>query len=207
MSDSITTNDAIQRLQDHGAHELAAQFKAAEAGLRKMVSLRLNVLRRRVDEMDVVQETFVEASRRLDDYLASPAVPPVTWFRQLARQVLSRQFRSHFGVQARDLGREVGLGAMYTADSESMAFDLSESIASPHSEAALEEERIELQRLLAKMPRIDKEVLCLKQIEGLSFTEISAELSMSDSAAKRAYYRALTQLRNMNSFLNKPSLP
>lgn len=206
MSDSPITDEAILRLQHGGADELADQFKAAESGLRKMVSLRLNALRRRVDAMDVVQETFVEASRRLEEYVANPVVTPVVWFRQLARQVLSRQFRSHFGAKARDLGREVGLDALQSADSESMAIDLSESMASPHSVAAMEEERLELQRLLTQMQPLDKEVLCLKQIEGLSFTEISAELDLSTSAAKRAYHRAITQLRTMSSFLSRQSV-
>lgn len=206
MSDSPITDEAILRLQHGGADELADQFKAAESGLRKMVSLRLNALRRRVDAMDVVQETFLEANHRLAEYVANPVVPPVVWFRQLARQALSRQFRSHFGTKARDLGREVGLDTFLVTDSESMAVDLSESMASPHSEAAMEEERLELQRLLTQMQPLDKEVLCLKQIEGLSFPEISAELNLSPSAAKRAYHRAIMQLRTMNSFLNKQSV-
>lgn len=206
MSAPQLDDHAIQRLRNGGDEELAAQFKDAEDVLLRMVELRLSALRRRVDAADVVQDTFLEANRRLPEYLADPAVPPVIWFRKLARQTLARLSRTHFGTQARDLGREVGLRGIQNVDSESMAIDLSASMASPHSEVAREEERIELQRLLTQMPTLDKEVLCLKLIEGLSFSEISAELNVSASAAKRAYHRAIMQLNNMNSFLNRQAV-
>lgn len=206
--ETLVADDDVARLRDRGAEELAIQFTAAESRLRKMIELRIHAIRRRVDASDVVQETFLEANRRLGEYLDNPVLPPLIWFRQLTRQVLANLYRTHIGTQARDLGREadVRLGAMDMVDSDSMAVDISASMASPYSEAALEEERAELRRLLSQLTPIDREVLCMKQIEGHSFTEISGELSISVSAAKRVYYRLLGQVKEMRSFLNRQSI-
>ena len=57
-------------------------FMAHRTRLRLMVQLRLDPrLQRRVDSSDVLQEAYLQASRRLDEYLENPKLPYFLWLR------------------------------------------------------------------------------------------------------------------------------
>src|SRR6202035_1832999 len=68
--------------------------------LRRMAELRLDRrLHGRVDADDIVQETFLEAVRRLPEYAAKPSMSFPVWLRFLAGQQLVDALRHHLGVQ------------------------------------------------------------------------------------------------------------
>ena len=70
--------------------------------LWRMVRLRLNHrLQGRIDETDVVQEAFVEASRKIGQYLANPLAPFFLWLRQLTLLKLAELHRHHLGAEMR----------------------------------------------------------------------------------------------------------
>src|SRR5258708_40103259 len=80
--------------------------------LRRMVALRLDPrLQGRIDPSDVIQETYLEASVRLDDYVRNPAMPFFLWLRFLAGQKLVTLHRHHLGVHMRDARREASLNS------------------------------------------------------------------------------------------------
>src|SRR5579871_2987378 len=57
--------------------------------LRRMIAFRLDGrLHGRLDPSDVIQEAFLDAQRRLDDYLQNPTMPFALWLRFLAGQRL-----------------------------------------------------------------------------------------------------------------------
>ena len=75
-----------------------------------MVALRLDRrLQGRIDPSDVIQETYLEASRRLADYLRNPSMPFFLWLRFLAGQKLVTLHRHHLGSRSRDAGRSGAL--------------------------------------------------------------------------------------------------
>src|SRR5688572_8300053 len=70
--------------------------------LTRMVQLRLDTrLRGRVDPEDIVQETLLEAMKRLPDYAREPTLSFPVWLRFLAGQKLVDAMRHHLGVQKR----------------------------------------------------------------------------------------------------------
>ena len=81
----------------------------------------------RVDPSDVLQEAYLEATRRLPEYLREPAPMPLfLWLRFLAAQALQVLHRRHLGVHARDAGREISIygGRMPEATSAALAAQL-----------------------------------------------------------------------------------
>src|SRR5262249_27434901 len=86
---------------------------------------------------DVIQETYLEASARLADYLQKPTMPFFLWLRFLAGQKLVTLHRHHLGRQMRDAGREVALyrGGLPETTSAALAAQLLGHEARP-SEAA-----------------------------------------------------------------------
>ncbi len=111
--------------------------------LKRMVELRLHPkLKGRVDASDVIQDSLVEISRRLKEYLDSPEVPFYVWVRFLSVQKLAQLHRRHLGAAARDARREVRLqaGPNPSASSMLLASCFADSGTSPSGAAIRGEE-------------------------------------------------------------------
>ena len=165
-----------------------------------MVSLRLSRrLAGRVDDSDVLQESFLDVSRRLDEYLANPSTSFFLWLRNMTGLKLAEVHRRHLGTQLRDAGREVTLhrGGLPTADSVSLAAQLLGKLTAPSQAAIKAETRLLVQEALNSMDPIDREVLALKHFEQLSTTEIAEVLGLSKAGAGSRYLRAIKRLREI----------
>src|SRR5262245_15603575 len=87
--------------------------------LRRMVQLRLDQrIQKRIDVSDIVQDVLVEANRRLQDYLAQPAMPYHLWLRQIAQDRIIDAHRRHRASAKRSVDKERAL-AVPAADDRS----------------------------------------------------------------------------------------
>src|SRR5207237_5104844 len=130
-------------------------------------------LQGRVDPSDVIQEAYLEVSRRLPEYLRDPSLPFFLWLRLVTGQKLALAHRQHLGVQARDAGREVSLyrGALPEATSAALAAHLLGRLTTPSQDAIKAELKLSIQEALNSMDPIDREVLTLRHFEQLSNSE------------------------------------
>lgn len=206
VSEHAKSSD-VERLRVSGVPELADQFAVARDRIRKMIELRLDQkLRARVDASDVVQEAFIEAARRLPEYLEAPKMTPYLWLRQIGRQVLAVHYRAHAGTAKRAVDREIDAKTDLSVSSASIAGQLAASMMSPHSQVVRAELMHQLLQLVETMSADDREVLTLKQFEHLSFSEVAEELEISIDAAKKRYQRAVLRLGQIAAHLNGKSL-
>jgi len=169
--------------------------------LRRMVALRLDRrLQGRIDPSDVIQEAYVEAVRRLPEYVREQSPMPLfLWLRFLTAQTLQAMHRRHLGAQARDAGREISIsgGRLPPATSAALAAQLL-GRDTRASEAAIRAERkLRLESALNSMDQIDREVLALRHFEQLSNAECARLLGLSESAATKRYIRALRRLKEI----------
>ena len=170
--------------------------------LKRMVHLRLSRrLAGRVDDSDVIQEAFLDAVRRLDEYVREPVLPFFLWLRNLTALKLAEVHRRHLGTQLRDADREVTLhrGGLPLADSVSLAAQLLGTLTTPSQAVIKAETRLLVQEALNSMDPIDREVLALKHFEQLSTAEIAAVLGLSKAGAGSRYLRAIKRLREILS--------
>jgi RNA polymerase sigma-70 factor, ECF subfamily len=169
--------------------------------LRRMIELRLDRrLRGRVDASDVIQEAYLEAARRRDEYLAQPSpMPFFLWLRFLTAQTLQALHRRHLGVQARDVGREVSIaaGRVPEATSAAIAARLLGRDTGASNAAIRAERKLRLERALNAMDPLDREVLALRHFEQLSNSECARVLELNESAATKRYVRALKRLKEI----------
>jgi RNA polymerase sigma-70 factor (ECF subfamily) len=169
-----------------------------------MVCIRLDRrLQGRVDESDVVQETLLEVTRRMDEYLRSRTMPFYLWMRQIAGQKLIDIHRQHLGTRMRNVGRELSLhrGPFPAASSISLAAQLLGHITSPSQAVVKAEARDQVQEALNKMDELDREVLALRHFEQLSNGEIAEVLGLTESGATARYVRALRRLKKVLSHI------
>jgi RNA polymerase sigma-70 factor (ECF subfamily) len=165
-----------------------------------MVRLRLDQrLLGRIDASDVLQETFLDASRRVQEYVERPEVSLFVWLRLLAGWRLQKIHQHHLGAKLRDPRREVSLhhGAMPQATSAALAAHLVGQQTSPSERVIRAEKKILLQEALNRMDPIDREVLALRHFEGLSSAEAAEVLGIRKEAARKRYFRALNRLRTI----------
>ncbi|HEV3256457.1 MAG TPA: sigma-70 family RNA polymerase sigma factor [Gemmataceae bacterium] len=168
--------------------------------LRRMLGLRLDPrLQGRIDASDVLQETYLEASARLPEYLRNPTMPFFLWLRFLAGQKLVTLHRHHLGAQMRDAGREVSIyrGRLPETSSAALAAQLLGHDTRPSEAAIRAELKIRLQEALNSMDALDREVLALRHFEQLSLAETAELLGLTESGASRRHLRALKRLKEV----------
>lgn len=181
---------------------LAEIFERHRHRLRGMLALRLDRrLQGRIDPSDVLQETFIEASRRIGEYVARPDAPLFIWLRFLAGQKLQELHRHHFEAQLRDARKEVAIlqGPMTRATSEMLAAQLIGKGPSPSDEAIWAERTRRLEEALNAMEPMDLEVIALRHFEQLTSAESALVLGIKERAASKRYVRAFAKLREVLS--------
>lgn len=192
-------SDERDALRTGGPETLAAHFEEYRDRLERMVNFRLDArLLGRIDPADVVQEAYIEASRRIDSYVAAAHVSLFVWLRQITWQVLIDSHRRHLR-QKRNAGQEVSLqahdGGRDDLTGGPLADRLVGDLTSP-SQAAMRNERwVLLRRALSEMDDLDREILALRHFEQLSNGEVAEVLNLTKTAASNRYMRALKRLR------------
>ena len=178
--------------------ELADVFQQNRERLHQMIRLRLHPrLQGRLDESDVLQEAFLDASRRLGEYVENPAVPLFIWLRSLTLQRLTDLHRLHLGAKQRNAAREISLhsGPLPEASSISLAAQLVGQLTSASNAAIRAETQVRVQAALNLMEPVDREVLALRHFEMLTNEEVAHVLELKKSAASNRYIRALQRMK------------
>ena len=103
MSDLLSgTHDMIDRAGQGDEAARRLPLERFRDYLKSMVAVRLDRrLAMRLDPSDVVQETLVEASKRLEDYLRDRPQPFYGWLRGLAGERIIDTHRRHVTAQRR----------------------------------------------------------------------------------------------------------
>src|SRR5207248_8355881 len=200
--DSSEITDQVHRAAAGDADACRDLFARHRDRLKRMVRLRLSRRRQgRVDDSDVLQEAYLDVSRRLAEYAADPKLPFYLWLRHLTGLKLAEVHRRHLGTQLRDADREVTLhrGGLPEADSASLAGQLLGTMTTPSEAAIKAEQRLFVQEALNAMDPVDREVLALKHFEQLSVSEIAEVLGLSKAGAGSRYLRAIKRLREILS--------
>lgn len=168
------------------------------ARLRRMVNSRLHPkVRSRVDASDILQDAFVDASKRMEDYFESPSISFYLWLRFLTQQRIKMCHRRHLDVQKRSAKKD---SLLFSNDSqalsEALAFELIGADSTPSEVAAKNEMNKQVEKLLDQMRPLDREILCLRHIEQMSNAEVAIALDLDPSTASSRYLRALSRLRS-----------
>ncbi len=167
--------------------------------LEHMVASRLDPLvAARLDPADVVQETLIEALRKLNGYLQSRPLPFYLWLRSIASERISKTHRDHLQVQARAVGREQKKAQGQSNGSGPAPDDRLVSRDSGPNEKVLRDELCrEVHRALEGLRDADREVLVLCYLEGLTQAEVASGLGISVTAVKVRLFRAVRRFQTI----------
>jgi RNA polymerase sigma-70 factor (ECF subfamily) len=147
-------------------------------------------LQARTNPSDLVQETFLQASRHFDQFAGDTEQAWRGWLRSILRRRLLRLVRRQVLASKRSVRVEVPFDA-----EGSTAAALVSPDSSPSAAARRRERDDELSRRLDRLPAAQREVLVLRHLEGLPFPEVAQRMGRSPGAVRVLWLRALERLR------------
>jgi RNA polymerase sigma-70 factor (ECF subfamily) len=184
-----------------GSDSLGALLELYRSHLQALAGVQLHGrLRARVSASDVVQETFLRASEHFDDFRGTTEQELVAWLRTILRRSLLHIVQRQVSARKRTIQKEV---ALPHRGRDGFAFLSSLEPVSPGSSPSNALARRELadhvNERLARLPRPFREVLTLRNLEGLPFPEVARRMSRTPGAVRILWLRALEKLRQQCS--------
>jgi RNA polymerase sigma-70 factor (ECF subfamily) len=161
---------------------LAALFARHEGRLLAFLRARMSAdLARRVAPEDVLQETLLEASRKLDGFeRQSDGASFYRWLVGIARNKVNE---AHRAGASKKRAAEVELDG-----------DPARTQTSPSGHAMRAEGAVHLAEALARLPERQAEAVRLRYLEGMSLAETADRLACTEAAVKALVARGLSAL-------------
>jgi RNA polymerase sigma-70 factor (ECF subfamily) len=173
--------ELLEAARAGGVEALEALLERHEARLYRFAR---RLCRRREDAEDVLQESLLAAARGLSRFRGASSIG--TWLYAIARSFcIKKRRRSVFAPPEVSLDTDAPEAARAVADP---ARRPDEQLEASRLEAALE-------RAIAGLDRPYREVLLLRDVEGLSSAEVARVTGLSVAAVKTRLHRARARLR------------
>jgi RNA polymerase sigma-70 factor (ECF subfamily) len=152
-------------------------------------------LQSKADPDDVVQEAFLDAHRQFSNFRGESVDELASWLRKIMAGHLAQLIRRYCATEARNIRLEYSI----EQDLDSSSTRLSRGLASPESTPSEafrhREDLLVLAEMLEELPSDYRDVIVLRQIEGLSFGEISVRMERSEDSVQKLWVRGLQALR------------
>lgn len=156
-------------------------------------------LRKRLNPSDLVQETLLAAHRDFQAFRGQSPQELVGWLRKILINVLHGAIARHVKAGKRDIRREVSIDQVEQSVDRSaarLATILPSEIESPSSPVHAEERATELANQLARLPEDYRDVIVLRNLQGLTFDEIATQMGRSSGAVRMLWLRSIDRVKD-----------
>lgn len=200
MKDSLTdkTRHLVALAKDGDTSSLDQLCRVYGPRVHWIMRLRMGKeLRSKLESMDLVQDTLVQALGGLHEFTYKNEGDFVRWLSTIAENVIRGNLK-RLHADKRDIRREIPLdrhGA--TSTSRFLADPGPVDATTPSVIISKKEEFVELERAIDQLKPEYKEVIILLKIEGLSCKEISERLGQSHDAVRKRVSRAIIALADV----------
>lgn len=162
---------------------------------RTQIDLHLAV---RASPSDVVQDTFLRAARHFPEFRGDTEGELLAWLRRILARTIVNAYAHHVRSSKRDLRRDRPMRLSRTAfDESSRRIDcaLAATGTSPSMAAMRHEYSALVADRLAQLSEQQREVIILRNLEGLPFEEVAQRMGKTSVAVRQLWSRAIRQLR------------
>ncbi len=150
----------------------------------KIYNLALRLLRQPEDAEDVLQETFLSAYRALPNFKGDSQFG--TWLYRIATNFALMKLRGK---------KPVFISLDEPRDDDQAPMELTDFTADPLADVLDEELRSKMEEAIGRLPDDMRTVFLLRDIEGLSNSEVAEILDLSVAAVKSRLHRTRLLLR------------
>ncbi|MCY3005316.1 MAG: sigma-70 family RNA polymerase sigma factor [Planctomycetota bacterium] len=154
-------------------------------------------LKGRMDSSDVVQATYLEASRDFGAFRGDTIESFLSWLRHILRNNVSTAHQEHLATQKRSARLEVNIRPTGNSSSDPMQFEqmIPSDASSPSQRLMRSEAAALLAACIEQLPLTQQEAIRMKYLEGLSLKAISERINKSEMAVAGLLKRGLQGLR------------
>jgi RNA polymerase sigma-70 factor (ECF subfamily) len=157
-------------------------------------------LRGRASASDVVQDAFMAAHRDFGQFRGNTEAELLAWLRGILVHKVAGLVEKHALAAKRDVRRERrfngGLAGLQQSAARIDALLVSQC-SSPSTHLHRRERAAVLADLLAQLPSHYREVIVLRDLEGLGFAEVGIRMGRSTAAVRKLWVRAIDRLRQL----------
>ena len=148
----------------------------------------------KADGSDLAQDTLLQAHQHFATFRGSTEGELVVWLRQILAQNVAQLVR-RFNTAARNVHRERSFEAIFAQSSAALVKLVSCSGITPSQSAERRDMCLVLCEALETLSRDHREVIILRNVEGLQWPEVAARMNRTSDAVRMLWTRALRQLR------------
>jgi RNA polymerase sigma-70 factor (ECF subfamily) len=150
----------------------------------------------RLDFSDVVQATFLEASRDFIAFRGDSVESFLAWLRNILKHNIATAHQEHLATQKRSARREVNMAAPAGEEGAVPIVNLLPAETSTPSQRIMRDEAaVVLASCLEQIPDTQRDAIRMRYLEGMSLREISEKIGKSEMAVAGLLKRGLQGLR------------
>jgi RNA polymerase sigma-70 factor (ECF subfamily) len=150
----------------------------------------------KVDASDLVQQTLLDAHRGWDRFRGTTEAEWMAWLRRILENNTADYVRRYHGTAKRRARREVPL-LRQTPEGSTWGLDPSDPGESPSQVVLRKERQLEVADALSRLPEDYQEVIMLRNIQRLPFSEVAERMGRSRPAVQMLWMRALEKLQGL----------
>ncbi len=154
-------------------------------------------LKGRMDSGDVVQATYLEASRDFGAFRGETIESFLAWLRNILRNNVATAHQEHLATQKRSARLEVTIRPTGNSSSDPRPFEqmIPSDSSSPSQRMMRSESAALLAACIEQLPSTQQEAIRMKYLDGLSIKAISERMQKSEMAVAGLLKRGLHGLR------------
>ncbi len=152
----------------------------------KIYNISYRLLRKREDAADIVQETFIQAFRKLNSFRGKSSFS--TWLYRIATNLCFQRLRSK-------KKRTISLDEPVWTDEGKAKREIPDWSNDPRASLENKELRQMIDRGISELPSKYRAAFILRDMEGLPISKISEILKLSEPAVKSRLHRSRLFLR------------
>ncbi|MBI2901625.1 MAG: sigma-70 family RNA polymerase sigma factor [Planctomycetes bacterium] len=185
--EALPDHELMSRLKDATGDDLVAGFDVIVHRYKNAI---VSFLYRYVGDFrtaeDLAQETFMRVFRKVREYNHSAKFS--TWLYTIASNLAKDEFKRRVRHPAKSMDWMTGKGADTTREVPQLTADTTESV--PEVRIEHDEVRAQVNHALRELDDHDREILLLKDVQGLSYEEIAQVLDLPMGTVKSRISRA-----------------
>ncbi len=152
-------------------------------------------LRAKFDPSDLVQQTLLEAYRGFDGFQGATGGEWLGWLRRIVTRNAIDLARHYGGTDKRQVRREASLAPPAGADSSARPWEPMDQQDSPSQLLLSHERELLLADALSRLEPDYREVILLRNLQGLPFDEVAQRMDRSRPAVQMLWMRAIRKLQ------------
>jgi len=197
LVDSVTRS-LIRDGKEGDANALSTLFARYQERVLRIVRLRLSAPLRdrlRLQSMDILQETFLHAIRKLKDFEPTTEASFLHWLSRIVENVIRDQI-DYSRAGKRDSAAERSLDQSIALQSGHVHLRdlIPDEGTSPTQAVVRKGIRSIVDNLLLELEEPERELIIQRKLEGLTFGEMAAELGKSEDAVRKLFNRSFQKL-------------